>query len=128
MNKKLLNQIVKKLFKNSFLGGKLDFLTIKGVVSVILSLPYPYSLKVLQEYKKQIAIYLRSKTLKVQSAIELSQKEIAEIEKTFKQRYCLEYTQNVIDESLIAGVIITAGDNVFDTSIKTQIRSLLKLA
>lgn len=127
MNKKSRNQVVKRLFKQSFLDGVFDFQKAKDVVNVILCLPFPYSLAILSDYKKLVFMYLKSKTLKIQSAIGLSQEEITRIEDLFKNKYNLFYTQIEIDESLISGVIITAGDNVFDTSIKRQIRHLLSI-
>lgn len=127
MNKKSRNQVVKRLFKQSFLDGVFDFQKAKDVVNVILCLPFPYSLAILSDYKKLVFMYLKSKTLKIQSAIGLSQEEITRIEDLFKNKYNLFYTQIEIDESLISGVIITAGDYVFDTSIKRQIRHLLSI-
>lgn len=127
MNKKSRNQVVKRLFKQSFLDGVFHFQKAKDVVNVILCLPFPYSLAILSDYKKLVFMYLKSKTLKIQSAIGLSQEEITRIEDLFKNKYNLFYTQIEIDESLISGVIITAGDYVFDTSIKRQIRHLLSI-
>lgn len=127
MNKKFRNQVVKRLFRKSFLDGVFDFQKAKDVVSVILHLPFPYSLVILSDYKKLVFMYLKSKTLKIQSTIGLPQEEITKIEGLFKSKYNLLYTQTEIDESLISGVIITAGDYVFDTSIKRQIRHLLSI-
>lgn len=125
MNKKALNLAVKRLYRESFAKNTLDNSLVEKAISIISKLPYPYSLNILTEYKKQIFAYLASKTLKIESANGLSSNDISSIENLFKERYSLMYTQTEINDSLIAGVKITAGDYVFDTSIKNQIDTFL---
>lgn len=125
MNKKALKQAIKRLYKESFISEKLDVASVENVISVIVKLPYPYSLSILSEYKKQILMYLDSKTLKIESANDLTNDNVSMIETLFKKRYSLMYTQTEVNDSLIAGVKITAGDYVFDTSIKNQIDTFL---
>ncbi len=59
------------------------------------------------------------------SAFELSDQQISELVNTLKNKLGSEITVTTsIDESLIGGVIIKAGDTIIDASMKSQLDSL----
>ncbi len=59
------------------------------------------------------------------SAFELSEKQTSELVNTLKNKLGCEVTlTTTIDESLIGGVIIKAGDTIIDASMKSQLDSL----
>ncbi len=59
------------------------------------------------------------------SAFELSAKQTGELVNTLKNKLGCEVTlTTTIDESLIGGVIIKAGDTIIDASMKSQLDSL----
>ena len=59
------------------------------------------------------------------SAFELSVQQISELVNTLKNKLGCDITLTVtIDESLIGGVIIKAGDTIIDASMKSQLDSL----
>lgn len=61
----------------------------------------------------------------VTSAFELSAKQIEELVNTLKNKLGCDVTlTTTIDESLIGGVIIRAGDTIIDASLKSQLDSL----
>ncbi len=61
----------------------------------------------------------------VVSAFELSAEQTDELIKTLKNKLGCEVTlTTTIDESLIGGVIIKAGDTIIDASMKSQLDSL----
>ncbi len=59
------------------------------------------------------------------SAFELSEQQTSELVNTLKNKLGCEVTlTTTIDESLIGGVIIKAGDTIIDASMKSQLDSL----
>jgi F-type H+-transporting ATPase subunit delta len=59
------------------------------------------------------------------SAFELSEQQTNELVKTLKNKLGCDVTlTTTIDESLIGGVIIKAGDTIIDASMKSQLDSL----
>ena len=61
----------------------------------------------------------------ITSAFELSDQQISELVNTLKNKLGSDITVTTsIDESLIGGVIIKAGDTIIDASMKSQLDSL----
>lgn len=61
----------------------------------------------------------------VSSAFELSAEQLSELVNTLKNKLGSDVTvTTAIDESLIGGVIIKAGDTIIDASMKSQLDSL----
>jgi len=61
----------------------------------------------------------------VVSAFELSAEQTSELVNTLKNKFGCDVTlTTTIDESLIGGVIIKAGDTIIDASMKSQLDSL----
>ena len=61
----------------------------------------------------------------VTSAFELSAEQVSEITNTLKNKLGCEITLSTsVDEALIGGVIIKAGDTIIDASMKSQLDSL----
>ncbi|HHO59053.1 MAG TPA: F0F1 ATP synthase subunit delta [Thiotrichales bacterium] len=59
------------------------------------------------------------------SAFELSAEQTSEITNTLKNKLGCEITlSTTVDESLIGGVVIKAGDTIIDASMKSQLESL----
>ena len=86
-------------------------------------------LKALPEVAEQFEAYRAEAEGKVEaevvSAFPLSSEQEESITKTLKAKLGREVTINTsIDESLIGGVIIKAGDTIIDGSMKSQLESL----
>ncbi len=61
----------------------------------------------------------------VTSAFELSAEQVSEITNTLKNKLGCEITLSTsVDETLIGGVVIKAGDTIIDASMKSQLDSL----
>jgi len=86
-------------------------------------------LKVLPEVAEQFEIY-RAKAegkieAEVKSAFPLSKEQEESITNTLKAKLGCEVTiTTIIDETLIGGVVIKAGDTIIDGSMKSQLESL----
>jgi len=86
-------------------------------------------LKVLSEVAEQFEIYRAAAEGKVDaevvSAFALSSAQEAAITATLKNKLGLEVTlTTTVDESLIGGVIIKAGDTIIDASMKSRLEAL----
>jgi len=61
----------------------------------------------------------------VTSAFELTAEQVSELTNTLKNKLGCEITLSTsVDESLIGGVVIKAGDTIIDASMKSQLDSL----
>ena len=86
-------------------------------------------LRILPEVAEQFAVYQAEAEGKVEahaaSAFELSSEQQQSIIKTLKSKLGREVSLTTsIDESLIGGVVIKAGDTIIDGSMKAQLESL----
>lgn len=80
---------------------------------------------VLEQYEVARAKAENKVEAEVVSAFELSAKQTDELVKTLKNKLGCDVTLiTTVDESLIGGVIIKAGDTIIDASMKSQLDSL----
>lgn len=80
---------------------------------------------VLEQYEVARAKAENKVEAEVVSAFELSAQQTDELVKTLKNKLGCDVTlTTTVDESLIGGVIIKAGDTIIDASMKSQLDSL----
>jgi F-type H+-transporting ATPase subunit delta len=80
---------------------------------------------VLEQYDVARAKAENKVDAEVVSAFELSAQQTDELVKTLKNKFGCDVTlTTTVDESLIGGVIIKAGDTIIDASMKSQLDSL----
>jgi F0F1-type ATP synthase delta subunit len=128
MPKKQLASVTKRLLKDSFDGDQISDAKIQNVVNAIKKLPYPYSLIVLSSYKKLLQTIIDQKTLTIESASKLTDTEIKQVQNHYVSNFELMYTNVSVNEALIAGVRVKAGDTLVDATIRGNINNLRVLA
>ncbi len=86
-------------------------------------------LKIMQDVQQQFEIARARAENKIEaqvvSAFELSPEQTSELVNTLKNKLGCDVTLTAtVDESLIGGVVIKAGDTIIDASMKSQLESL----
>lgn len=113
----------KALLKEVLKGADKDFVNFMSLL--VDSGRSHYIVDILNSFISLCNEELKIQEVKVVSARELNEKEIAEISKAIKEKLNKEVEiTNKIDESLLAGTRIYINDRVYDSSLKARVNSL----
>lgn len=120
-NKRTINEI-SKLVTQSFKNGKADEAFITKVTTVIKKQPSSEALQLLAIYLKGLKRQIEQRTLIVESAVKLSEKELKEARKLVKQP--IFAVEQKLNPSLLGGLRIKIGDEFLDFSLKSKINQI----
>lgn len=128
MNKLLYGAIAPKKLANTFISVCGDQLDTSGQ-NLIRVMAENGRLAILPDVLKQFILLLRmqKQTMEVDviSANQLEERQLANITTAMEQRLSLKVNLNCkIDKSVVAGVIIRAGDMVIDGSVRGRLERL----
>lgn len=124
MNKKNLLSLSKNAAKSCFINNKLDEKKALNFAQTFNKLPLDEAIFTLTQFKKNLVQILSQHILIIESTLPLSSSQISHIKKIYQQQYLILDIKNIINTSLLGGVKVRIGTNVFDDSIKSKITSL----
>lgn len=122
-NKKL-DKAIKQALKASFKNGQLNEPKAKAFIKIFSSLNRPDARYCLTHFLAGLRKTIAAHTLLIESSARLSANVIDRIKKLYSTRYQLYATRQAISPSLISGLRIKIGDNVFEDSINSRIEQL----
>ena len=115
----------KRLFRLCVVGGSLDDTRVRQVVEKVIAAGRPGGLKVLSLFQRLVRLRREAHSAKVESASPLSGEVQAQIESELTRMYgrglLMSYANN---PTLLGGVRITVGSDVFDGSVKGRLTAL----
>ena len=115
----------KQLFGLCVVGGSLDDARVRQVVEKVIAAGRPGSLKVLSRFQRLVRLRREAHSAKVESPTPLSSEVQAQIESELARMYgrglLMSYASN---PTLLGGVRITVGSDVFDGSIRGRLAEL----
>ena len=115
----------KRLFRLCVVGGSLDDTRVRQVVEKVIAAGRPGSLKVLSIFQRLVRLRREAHSAKVESASPLSGDVQAQIESELTRMYgrglLMSYANN---PTLLGGVRITVGSDVYDGSVKGRLTAL----
>ena len=119
------NQLAGKLVELSKEDGVVTEAKVSEVLKALKQIQHRRPLKLLKRYLKYIRREIALQTAVVASPIDLNEENLKSIETYFIQQYNRPI-QAVLqkDESLIAGVRVRVGDDVYDASVAGQLKRL----
>ena len=120
---KQLDQLVKFAYRQSLNGDNVDNSVASRAIKALSSLPTANAIYCLKLYQKLIAKFINQHTLTIESGSKLTTDEVKAITKTYQQ-FSIHQTQVETNPSLLAGLRIKIGDNVFEDSIQSRIQQL----
>jgi len=115
----------RELLKLSFVNGRLDQARIQDVANrVIESKPRSY-LSILKEYTRLVRLELAKRHAVIESPLALPADQAQSIEQNLKKQFGEDLTTEFqVNPSLLGGLRIKVGSDVWDGSIKARLTAL----
>jgi F-type H+-transporting ATPase subunit delta len=122
---KEIRQISRKMLRGSFTDGQLDRGKIASLVqSLIAKKPRRY-LDILQNYKRLLRLEIQKRHATIESATELSSQTSSKILAKLKKKYGNDLTTDfVVDPTLLGGMRVRVGSDVWDGSVRNRLQRL----
>ena len=115
----------KQLFRLCVVGGALDDARVRQVVETVIAAGRPGGLKILTRFQRLVRLRREAHSAKVESPSPLPGEVQAQIESELTRMYgrglLMSYANN---STLLGGVRITVGSDVYDGSVKGRLTAL----
>ncbi len=121
---KLLKKLVQQAVQASSVQGKVSSVKVRIFISEFKKLPQGKAIFCLSEYRNGLERVRDMQTLKIESAIPLPRSTIRKIQNEFKKFHTVTEIQTKQNSSLLGGLKVTIGDQVFDDSIERKVQKL----
>jgi len=123
--KKQVHSLARSLFKLSFAKGVISAEQVGGVLAYIEKHKPPHAMAVLKAYHRLIAVELAKSEAVVEHAGAVSAATVAAIAATMTKKYGRSViASSKTNDSLLAGLRVRVGDDVYEASIAGQLAGL----
>ena len=120
-----LDREARQLFRLCIVNGRLDEGRVRQAVRLVLDAQRPGGLAVLSRFQRLARLDQASHRAHIETVAPLPPDVLAQIESALKQRYgpalAIEYAN---DPTLIGGVRVTVGSDVYDGTVKAALATL----
>ena len=122
---KEIRQISRAMLRASFTDGQLDRGKIASLVqSLIAKKPRRY-IAILQNYKRLLRLEIEKRHATIESASELDPHTSSKIIAKLKKKYGNDLTADfVVDPTLLGGIRVRVGSDVWDGSVRNRLQRL----
>jgi F-type H+-transporting ATPase subunit delta len=122
---KEIRQISRQMLRASFTDGQLDRGKIASLIqSLIAKKPRRY-IDILQNYKRLLRLEIAKRHATIESASELSSQTSSKIVAKLKKKYGNDLTTDfVVDPTLLGGMRVRVGSDVWDGSVRNRLQRL----
>ena len=122
---KEIRQISRQTLRASFTDGQLDRGKIASLIqSLIAKKPRRY-IDILQNYKRLLRLEIEKHHAAIESASELSPQTLSKILAKLKKKYGDDLTADfVVDPTLLGGMRVRVGSDVWDGSVRNRLQRL----
>lgn len=122
---KKINRLAKRLIAVATVNGELDESSLWQAITRMKERGFKQLLPLLKVLRFKVARAVARQTLEVTSSNSLSEGALAKLEKEFTQKYQRRLRlKTVIDPSIIGGLQVRIGDDVYDASLMAQLNRL----
>jgi F-type H+-transporting ATPase subunit delta len=122
---KISRKSARTLFGAAHTDGHLDESKVRAVLASVVEKRPAGSAEILHEFHRLVRLNLESHAALVESAAALSAPEVTAIEKAMTARFGTETTfQYAVNPSLIAGIRVKIGSDVYDASVLERLNRL----
>jgi F-type H+-transporting ATPase subunit delta len=126
-NKKA-QQLARQLYKLSLVDGRLSDERVTGVLAYIEKTKPPHTLAVLKAYQRLVETEVARNVAVVEHAGLIHAETLQAIANTMSRKYGRPVSaQAVSNPSLLAGLRVRVGDDVFEASVAGQLQQLSSL-
>lgn len=120
-----ITRFAKRLVELSKEDGKVTADRVAEVLSALKASPPRHHLPILKTYLRHIRVAVARQTAMVGTAVELPDSLLRTIEDLFSKTYGRSIESSTsIDPSLIAGLRVRVGDDVYDATVAGRLRRL----
>jgi F-type H+-transporting ATPase subunit delta len=122
---KEVRQVGREMLRGSFTDGQLDRGRIASLVqSVIAKKPRHYT-DILHYYKRLLRLEIEKRHAKIESAVQLAPEAATKIVEKLKKKYGDDLTSEfIVDSTLLGGVRVHVGSDVWDGTVRTRLQRL----
>jgi F-type H+-transporting ATPase subunit delta len=122
---KEVRQVGRGMLRGSFTDGQLDRGRITSLVqSVIAKKPRNY-IDILHYYKRLLRLEIEKRHAKIESATQLTPEAAIKVVEKLKKKYGADLTSEfVVDPTLLGGVRVRVGSDVWDGTVRTRLQRL----
>lgn len=122
---KKINRLAKRLIVLATVDGELDESSLWQAISRLKERGFKQLLPLLKVLRFKVARAVARQTLEVTSSNPLSEGALAALEKEFTEKYQRRLRlKTVINPSMIGGLQVRIGDDVYDASLMAQLNRL----
>jgi F-type H+-transporting ATPase subunit delta len=122
---KEVRQIGREMLRGSFTDGQLDRGRIASLVqSVIARKPRRY-IDILHYYRRLLRLEIERRHAKIESATQLAPEAAIKVVEKLKKKYGADLTSEfVVDPTLLGGMRVRVGSDVWDGTVRTRLQRL----
>ena len=122
---KEIRQLSREMLRASFKDGQLDQEKIGAIVQSLIARRPRHLVDVLQHYKRLLRLEIEKRHAKIGSATKLAPQAEANILDRLKRKYGGDLTSEfVVDPTLLGGVRVRVGSDVWDGTLRNRLERL----
>ena len=123
--KKEVRQIAREMLRASFTDGQLDRGRVASVVDSILAKKPRNYLKILEYYKRLLRLEAEKRHARIETATTLETQIASQVALNLARRYGTDLTTDfVTNPTLLGGMRIRVGSDVWDGSVRNRLEKL----
>ncbi len=122
---KEIRQLSREMLRASFTDGQLDRGKIASLVQSLITKRPRHFRDILQYYKRLLRLEVEKRHARIESATELAPEAAADIIVRLKKKYGEDLTSEfVVDPTLLGGVRVRVGSDVWDGTLRNRLERL----
>jgi F-type H+-transporting ATPase subunit delta len=122
---KEIRQISRQMLRASFTDGQLDRGKIASLIQSLIAKKSRRCIDILQNYKRLLRLEIEKRHAAIESASELSPQTLSNILAKLKKKYGDDLTADfVVDPTLLGGMRVRVGSDVWDGSVRNRLQRL----
>ncbi len=122
---KEIRRLSREMLRASFTDGQLDRGKIGSLVQSLIARKPRHHIDILQNYKRLLRLELEKRHAIIESATDLSSHVSSKVASRLKQKYGDDLTTEfVVDPTLLGGMRVRVGSDVWDGTVRNRLNLL----
>jgi F-type H+-transporting ATPase subunit delta len=122
---KEIRQLAREMLRASFTDGRLDGGKIASLVQSLITKRPRHFMDVLQYFKRLLRLEIEKRHARIEGATQLAPEAAVDIVARLKRKYGEDLTTEfVVDPTLLGGVRVRVGSDVWDGTVRNRLERL----